>query len=100
MSSQLFCKGQVALITGAALGIGRATAIEFTKRGMSVAVVDLPGEDLSTLTKELNSIAGSDQQVLAIPADLAQTNSLAEIQSAVESKFNHINILMLSLIHI
>jgi len=94
MGSQLFCKGQVALITGAALGIGRATAIEFTKRGMSVAVVDLPGEDLTELTKELNSIAGSDQQVLAIPADLAKTNSLAEIQSAIETRFSHINILM------
>ena len=93
MSSQLFYKGQVALITGAALGIGRATAIEFVKRGMSVAVVDLPGEDLTALVEELNSIAGS-AQVLSIPADLAQPNSVSEIQSAVESRFGHINVLM------
>ena len=59
MSSRLFCKGQVALITGAAMGIGRAAAIEFANRGMSVAVVDLPGEDLSALVEELTGIAGS-----------------------------------------
>ena len=94
MSSQLFCKGQVALITGAALGIGRATAIEFAKRELSVAVVDLPGEDLTALVEELNTIAGSGQRVLSIPADLAQPNSVSEIQSAVESRFGHINVLM------
>ena len=93
MNSQLFSKGQVALITGAALGIGRATAIEFVKRELSVAVVDLPGEDLTALVEELNSIAGS-AQVLSIPADLAQPNSVSEIQSAVESRFGHINVLM------
>ena len=94
MSSRLFCKGQVALITGAALGIGRAAAIEFANRGMSVAVVDLPGEDLSALVEELTGIAGSSQQVLSIAADLAQPNSVSEIQSAVESRFDRINVLM------
>ena len=76
------------------MGIGRAAAIEFVKRELSVAVVDLPGEDLSALVEELNRIAVGDQQVLSIPADLAQPNSVSEIQSAVESRFGHINVLM------
>jgi len=33
MTDQLFSRGQVALVTGAAMGIGRAAAIEFAKRG-------------------------------------------------------------------
>ena len=76
------------------MGIGRATAIEFAKRELSVAVVDLPGEDLSALVEELNSIAVGDQQVLSIPVDLAQSDAMAKIQAAVEDTFGHINILM------
>lgn len=76
------------------MGIGRATAIEFAKRELSVAVVDLPGEDLSALVEELNSIAVGDQQVLSIPVDLAQSDAMAKIQAAVEDTFGHVNILM------
>ena len=76
------------------MGIGHAAAIEFVKRELSVAVVDLPGEDLTALVEELDNIAGNNQQVLSIPADLAQPNSVSEIQSAVESRFGHINVLM------
>jgi len=94
MTSQLFSNGQVALVTGAAMGIGRAAAIEFVNRGMSVAVVDLPGEDLSALEKELNSIAHGSQQVLSIPCDLAQSISLPQIQSAVEDRFGYVHVLM------
>ena len=57
MISQLFSKGQVALVTGAALGIGRAAAIEFAKRGMPIVAIDLAGDDLSSLENELNGIA-------------------------------------------
>ena len=94
MTSQLFMKGQVALVTGAAMGIGRAAAIEFAKRGLSVAAVDLPGEDLSVLEKELNEIGGNNERVLCVAADLAQSDSLAKIQQSVEDKLGHVNILM------
>lgn len=41
-------RGNVALITGGATGIGRAAALEFARRGVNVAFnyVDLPGRDI------------------------------------------------------
>src|SRR5207249_2563878 len=40
---------RVAIVTGGATGLGRATALEFAQRGMAVAInyVDLPGRDVA-----------------------------------------------------
>ena len=94
MTSQLFSKGQVALVTGAALGIGRAAAIEFAKRGMSIVAIDLAGDDLSSLENELNGIASNSDQVLCIEADLSQANAMVQIQSRVNDVFGSVNVLM------
>ena len=94
MTSQLFSKGRVALVTGAALGIGRAAAIEFAKRGMSIVAIDLAGDDLSSLENELNGIASNSDQVLCIEADLSQANAMVQIQSRVNDVFGSVNVLM------
>ncbi len=41
------------LITGASKGIGRALAVECAKRGMNLALISLPGENLEELSAEL-----------------------------------------------
>ena len=87
MSNQLLTNGRVALITGAAMGIGRASAIEFAKRGLSVVAVDLPGDELSALEAELTDLTGSADQVHCIAADLAEPDSIDRIQSAVSDRF-------------
>ena len=46
-------KGKVALITGAAVGIGRATAILMAERGASLVLVDIDGNGLENLKAEL-----------------------------------------------
>jgi 3-oxoacyl-[acyl-carrier protein] reductase len=42
-------QGRVAIVTGGATGLGRATALEFAQRGVAVAInyVDLPGRDVA-----------------------------------------------------
>ncbi|MEB0019721.1 SDR family NAD(P)-dependent oxidoreductase, partial [Pseudomonas sp. RTB3] len=51
--------GQVALVTGAAAGIGRATALAFAEQGLKVVVADLDSEG-GEGTVELIRAAGGD----------------------------------------
>lgn len=46
-------KGKVAIITGAALGLGRATAIRMAEEGASVAVLDMAEKEGQALAAEL-----------------------------------------------
>lgn len=94
MNRQLFSDGNVALITGAAMGIGRATAIELAGRGMSLAVADLPGEDLTQVEQELIELCGSTAKVLCLPIDLSDADAAVKMQSAVNKQFNKVNVLM------
>jgi NAD(P)-dependent dehydrogenase (short-subunit alcohol dehydrogenase family) len=76
--------GKVALITGAAGGIGRATALAFAAAGaaVSVADVDLPG---AQETAELVTAAGG--RALAVHADVADSGSVAELVERTVSAF-------------
>src|SRR3954447_57223 len=49
--------GKVAIITGAARGIGRATALLFAEHGASLALVDREANELEQLVQELKETA-------------------------------------------
>jgi NAD(P)-dependent dehydrogenase (short-subunit alcohol dehydrogenase family) len=56
-------EGKVALVTGGASGLGRATAEELLRAGASVVIVDLPSSDGEAVAKELGDksrFAGAD----------------------------------------
>jgi NAD(P)-dependent dehydrogenase (short-subunit alcohol dehydrogenase family) len=82
--------GKVAMITGAASGIGRATAVLFASEGASVVVADL-NQNGSAETVRLIEEAGGT--ALALPLDVtnaAQTQQV--VQTAVE-RFGRFDIL-------
>ncbi|MEK9784474.1 MAG: SDR family oxidoreductase [Gammaproteobacteria bacterium] len=57
-------KEKVAIVTGAASGIGRATAQELVNQGVKgIALVDLNAEALETLSAEINEAAGKDVSI-------------------------------------
>ena len=57
-------KEKVAIVTGAASGIGRATAQELVNQGVKgIALVDLNAEALETLSAEINKAAGKDVSI-------------------------------------
>jgi NAD(P)-dependent dehydrogenase (short-subunit alcohol dehydrogenase family) len=69
-------KGKVALITGAASGIGEATTRLFVEEGASVAVADIQDDRGQRLVKELGSRASY------VHVDVARE---ADVQAAIES---------------
>jgi 2-hydroxycyclohexanecarboxyl-CoA dehydrogenase len=68
---------RVAIITGAARGIGRGTALAMARAGAAVAVVDRDAEGAARTAAELTSIGARS---LAVRADVSQ---LAQVRDAV-----------------
>jgi len=58
-------RDKVALITGAASGIGAATAVVFAQEGAKVALADLRSEDLDTVAAQIKSAGGEALAMVA-----------------------------------
>lgn len=65
----------VALVTGAAGAIGSGLCRELLKQGAHVALVDLPGEGLSSLAEGLQTVYGG--RVLPVAMDVTRAESVA-----------------------
>jgi len=63
--------GRVVVITGAAMGLGEATAIEAAKEGAKLALVDLNAEALEHAKQELRS-KYPEAEVLIVTADVSE----------------------------
>jgi len=83
--------GKTAIITGAAVGIGRAVAIRLSQAGANVILVDMNGEKLKEVEKELK-VYGND--VLVFEGDVTDENRIQEIVTKALMKFSTIEILV------
>ena len=72
--------GHAALITGAASGIGRASAVAFSSAGASVALLDIDADGLADTAAAVRA-AGSRAEVL-----LADVRDLRAVTAAVSGK--------------
>ena len=82
-------KGRVAVVTGAAGGMGAAAAIRLSEEGVKVALLDI--KDCS---ETLNSIIASEGEAQAWNCDTTNEAQLAESMKDVVEKFGGINILV------
>ena len=69
-------KLQVAIVTGAAQGIGRAIACRLAQDGFAVAIVDINADALEEVKKE---IEGLGSQALVLKADLTQLEDVQKV---------------------
>lgn len=81
---------KVGLVTGAASGIGRATALGFARRGGAVAVVDINREKAEQVEAEIHAAGG---RALALVADVTQQADIDAIISQTVGKFGRLDFL-------
>ena len=70
--------GRTALITGAASGIGRASALSFASAGASVALVDIDAEGLANTAAATRAAGGRAEALVADVRDLQAVTSAIE----------------------
>ena len=83
-------QGKVALITGAASGIGAATARLFSREGAQVAVADIR---VSVAEKLVSSIRASGGRCIAIEADIRDSLQVQAMIKKTVTEFGKLNIL-------
>jgi len=81
--------GQVAVITGASAGVGRATAHAFAKRGFDVALLARGQAGLDGAAKEVQN-AGT--RALVIPTDVSQFDQVDSAATRVEEELGPIDV--------
>lgn len=80
---------EVAVITGASAGIGRATAREFARRGCGVALLARGRDGLEAAAREVEQLGG---EALIIPTDVADGEAVDRAADQIVDHFGHIDI--------
>lgn len=84
-------KGRVALITGAARGIGKEIASTFAREGSSLAICDIDADSVSSSVKELAALG---TRVEGFVNDVTNFQQTCEMVNKILDKFNKIDILV------
>lgn len=84
--------GKVALITGAARGIGRAIAETLAQRGADIVMADRNIDQAVVTAQEI--AAASGRRVVAFRVDVADSASVKAMVEQALAQFNHIDILV------
>jgi len=92
MSVAHLLANQVAIITGAGRGIGRATALQLAAAGAAVVLVARSGDELTSVADEIKYNGGG--QVLAIPTDISDVAEVDHLLVLTMRAFGQVDILV------
>lgn len=89
-------KNKVVLVTGSSRGIGRATIIEFAKKGYNVVINYVKSEnEANTPKNEIEeNYARGGVKALAIKADVSNESDVRDMIDQIMNKFGHIDVLV------
>jgi NAD(P)-dependent dehydrogenase (short-subunit alcohol dehydrogenase family) len=83
-------KGRAALVTGAASGLGRATALKLAQAGADLCIVDINAQALEETAEQAGAHGG---RVLVRAADLADADTCAPLVAATVEEFGRLDAL-------
>jgi NAD(P)-dependent dehydrogenase (short-subunit alcohol dehydrogenase family) len=83
-------RGRVAVVTGAASGIGRALAERFAAEGMRLVLADVEGPALERAEAELR---GGGAEVLALRTDVSKEAEVQALAAAALQRFGTVHVL-------
>jgi NAD(P)-dependent dehydrogenase (short-subunit alcohol dehydrogenase family) len=82
-------EGRVAVVTGAASGIGLATATRFAHEGLHVVLADIERDPLEAAVSKLR---GQGHDVLGVPTDVSQWDAIQHLADQTLDAFGQVNV--------
>lgn len=90
MTHPLFdLSGRVALVTGAARGLGRATATAFAESGADLVVTDLNAEGLEATAHQLEALG---RRVVAMAGDITSVDFVRSLYATLDAEYHKIDV--------
>jgi len=86
-------EGKVAVVTGAASGIGRALAVELARRGMTIVAADV---DATSLDATLVAVHEAGCRALAVRTDVSRADDMEALAAQVTDEFGGTDLLCLN----
>lgn len=95
MSDSAIQPGRVAVVTGAAMGIGLAACRRFRALGMKVCMADVDENELEHARREVVEAGdGVTDEVLAVAVDVASLGAMQSLKQTVYDAFGEVGVLM------
>jgi NAD(P)-dependent dehydrogenase (short-subunit alcohol dehydrogenase family) len=91
MTIPLNLNGAVAVLTGAGSGIGRATAVEFARRGASVVVSDLSEDRVTEVVEQITALG---HPAIGLTVDVTVEADVEKLRDAALERFGRIDLVM------